>query len=966
MVLGNLSNAQWSILNASPEELTRSQLGDKRKQATNPWEELATDAQTPEFASAVSGGVTHIQRVVQRVMTASDYLATSVLAPLAPMPENGRLRITQIDFKGASLSPLPRFGTVQMMQETFAEYQTAADTWGLGFMVEGGLMDTFLGEVFVSAGIRRISNGVSDNVTLKTFHELLHVDQHPLWLKSNAGRNPIKLALGLPESASLEEVMRVQKETWNCLGWRRAGVFLDLLTRSRTILKHRGVEPNTVVVPEGLQSTLRLKEDAIQIDGFKDTPAVYTRLGLVGKASGMGIFEAPLLTFSNMPDRTDMLVCHRAIGENHPMRSKYSTLYSKAQYNHALRTVTIYDHKRDIMVPVTLHEAIRYCGLFNPGSLTLTRIGQAFFTGFADFRQYREHLPQDMRDQLAKYGEELSSFQASDVYKKFSPGSGPAVTYGRGASGYKPRGSVSGSSSSGLDLLGAGDDASSSSAGTGAVPPRYTWTFDDAKDAKQPTVAAPTTAVARAIEADGVPDVGVVKTALTTRLPADLAQLRWKFRTPEMQLAAQESNPRYGDALDDLLSGVAQKTVVTSSGFYSRYAAKASAADRNVPPTYKRLNTYVTDVYAGTRRALAGSGLEAKGNLMLTKLIQSANTAKQTGAQEAVYAHLRRVGDMDTLHAIVQKVSDDTSVSSRALAGAADVKVSDVNAELDTIISRQTVSKEGDLDALKPEYFGPLFMFMVNNGIPLPLDFLLVRAAITNRMGSLLMLRAGAETATSHLGSANMSKQFDGNNRFMIMRFQIDTLVAVKDPKAVLVRHDVIDRGHVGGGQVEFWDPSNPADKQAFSMGDINRKGILVFPLHCSEKIGDMVDLTGMFSKQILSLDPRAAENYRQPIIARAVAEHWGVQGHFEAFDFKFWSQVNGHRNTLTHRAPTYLSGMKDGAVTEYFGVLEGTGHWGKRSWSGMATQRLGQAFGVPDPRLATLTVAETCPALMG
>ena len=396
-----------TVLNANPQERAALMYGiSGRPQKDNgPWEGHALDMPTHTFDWSVrEPRPVQILKVVEKVLSASDRTISRLLMPLSPMPEGGIVRQRRLIAHQTQLVPLPPLGVPPTMDQSYAEWQQAADTWGIGYQSEGRFLESPIGILYYMSAIRRILEAVLDNVDRKGMAELLSSDYHPMFDKTDFGQGKDKLQLSL-QANTFEDMLASVFENWNILNRRADGAFLEMAAGMREQLEQRGVRPNVLMLPSGTLAVMRLKPDALRLDAFSDGQSFFRKVGMITTDSGMLVLQAPKMRLPGSPNYVDMLVQERTVGEYHPMRHADNCAnVSAADYKSWMRSIQILDHRgQGKMETIKLMDAFMNAGLYNDAGTDLTDIGRALFgTNDSDnpvdtLGQYIQTLPATMQ-----------------------------------------------------------------------------------------------------------------------------------------------------------------------------------------------------------------------------------------------------------------------------------------------------------------------------------------------------------------------------------------------------------------------------------------------------------------------------------------------------------------------------------------------------------------------------------------
>ena len=165
------------------------------------------------------------------------------------------------------------------------------------------------------------------------------------------------------------------------------------------------------------------------------------------------------------------------------------------------------------------------------------------------------------------------------------------------------------------------------------------------------------------------------------------------------------------------------------------------------------------------------------------------------------------------------------------------------------------------------------------------------------------------------------------------------------------------------GEGCRFWDPMNPADRDAYARGDITKDlfAIPLYPGEADDLRGNMMDLTGFFPRSLVSDD-----NTRHYAMHRAFCATWGIN-HNQKWYMPWCATIDctGENTRLFRGQQTFPLIRSDGGQDVHGFHVKGGGHFSKsRLRTGHVSRiRIAQAgYGVPvpdrlgEPRIAAVS----------
>ncbi len=93
---------------------------------------------------------------------------------------------------------------------------------------------------------------------------------------------------------------------------------------------------------------------------------------------------------------------------------------------------------------------------------------------------------------------------------------------------------------------------------------------------------------------------------------------------------------------------------------------------------------------------------------------------------------------------------------------------------------------------------------LIDNNIPVPFGFILVRPRIRLRVGGALFMRSGDRSATVILDHTQMGFAYDSANNEVRVNMNFDCGIAVVDPRSLKYKEGVTSTDYLGGGGVEI------------------------------------------------------------------------------------------------------------------------------------------------------------------
>jgi hypothetical protein len=230
-------------------------------------------------------------------------------------------------------------------------------------------------------------------------------------------------------------------------------------------------------------------------------------------------------------------------------------------------------------------------------------------------------------------------------------------------------------------------------------------------------------------------------------------------------------------------------------------------------------------------------------------------------------------------------------------------------------------------------------------GVYFPINVIWARPHMTWEMGSCIAMLRGSQTGGTYIGNADF--QVGQSQRKMLEgALTLNVGAIVTTPVNVLVLHNTVCKGYVGGGGVKLFDPRDPNHLSRYNEGENVADIFCLAVPHSWTPKRKHFDVTGEYPRDLVETTSQTRNGHVElhyPT-ARAYAEYWGwtTRGDRTQLDIDF-GDSGVVLNTRVWQATQF---HMNEAGEETLAMVSGIGHWGVPVYGGVVGDRTANVGG--------------------
>ena len=231
---------------------------------------------------------------------------------------------------------------------------------------------------------------------------------------------------------------------------------------------------------------------------------------------------------------------------------------------------------------------------------------------------------------------------------------------------------------------------------------------------------------------------------------------------------------------------------------------------------------------------------------------------------------------------------------------------------------------------------------LINNDIPPPFNFLLLRPHQQYRTKAIVKCAQDGKTGYTFIGNSNTLIGHQTNIKMAQLNYTTHMRSVITQPKNVYVQPDVMCVGYEGGGGCRFWTPETYAQ---LDLDNLRASLIAVAVPLAETHFPWRLDITGRFHTTYnISLSQQGRYNalHYSTAYRYAVLYGFGRGGQFS--DTPHMAPGRHHRNRICYQGHQKNYNPNTSAFDR---IIVGKGHWGKTSYAGSRDARTGKLMEV-------------------
>lgn len=349
-------------------------LGPPNREMTTP--EMAYPRHTFDLPDAYKGSNLYLSELVVDLVTEQQAFPVNVCLPWRQYEGGMVIMWDKWIFNRRMMDQYPEEAGPRLLDSQREEHQATMLREGIGFEMEDTYMMTAEGRRCFACHLLQISTAIRETACFSVMLTLLNTEPYK--------KNDAKLGPSRYDTGEALKVLQRECHDFGVINKRKDGI-ADLLQGMQDEMRRRGVTDELIfVLPSG---TKKFVQDGLRLFPEKLAGSPEAQAGAM--MSGFGrIYESRVFGPGEGRQDVDPLFRNVTIGNWFPLCIQHLLNVEPENFRTAMHFVSFYSETKDAEVSLSIRDALRYCGLFEPSSMDLTELGTKFFSPYASLYDY--------------------------------------------------------------------------------------------------------------------------------------------------------------------------------------------------------------------------------------------------------------------------------------------------------------------------------------------------------------------------------------------------------------------------------------------------------------------------------------------------------------------------------------------------------------------------------------------------
>ncbi len=312
--------------------------------------------------------------IIQRLDSVAVWWVT-VCYPWAPFTGTAaNFRVVRLNFNTHQLDRVPEQGVPRFVTQNYEEWKMGTERWGIGILMEGGLMLSQAGVAQWALSVQQCTNAIFNTAALAVIYSIIESRGVGSWFEQ----------YGVPPDA--QEIRRLfERETafWNILSDDNG--FQRMQFMCEQVLSYRDVKPDYLLLPRGtirhyqINHNREMDYDVAGAAGPKQRNAD----GPIPSQSRYKLFEVGRFEMGSRARKVDVLEMKRTIGDAIVFTHQYHMDCPPTEYSSKVMNTTVLNYEAGTggrLEEVRFSDCLNYLPLFTALGDLSAEVGVPFFT----------------------------------------------------------------------------------------------------------------------------------------------------------------------------------------------------------------------------------------------------------------------------------------------------------------------------------------------------------------------------------------------------------------------------------------------------------------------------------------------------------------------------------------------------------------------------------------------------------